>query len=56
MLSDNNNVISENKLEALHYYWKTLSVSSTYVEAMLGAARVLRKYGERSRLFQLVTR
>ncbi|XP_022919760.1 protein O-mannosyl-transferase TMTC1-like [Onthophagus taurus] len=45
-----------NRIQALKYYWKALAVSPTYTEAMMGAARVLRKFGDYGRLFQLVTR
>lgn len=45
-----------NYLEALHYYWKCLRVSSSNQDAIVGVAKILRKYGQKSRLFQLVTR
>ncbi|KAJ8932861.1 hypothetical protein NQ314_014389 [Rhamnusium bicolor] len=48
--------ISGNYKEALHYYWKSLQISSAHQEAIIGAAKLLRKFGQKSRLFQLVTR
>ncbi|XP_044259420.1 protein O-mannosyl-transferase TMTC1-like [Tribolium madens] len=43
-------------LKALHFYWKALSVCTSYQEAMLGASKILRKFGQSSRIFQLITR
>ncbi|KAJ3664559.1 hypothetical protein Zmor_000116 [Zophobas morio] len=43
-------------MTALHYYWRALSVCTSYDESMMGAAKILRKFGQSSRLFQLVTR
>ncbi|KAJ8951979.1 hypothetical protein NQ318_010724 [Aromia moschata] len=32
--------------EALHYYWKSLRISPSHQEAVVGAARLLRKFGQ----------
>ncbi|KRT81288.1 hypothetical protein AMK59_6255 [Oryctes borbonicus] len=45
-----------NRIAALKYYWRALALSPSYMEAMVGAARILRKSGDYGRLFQLVTR
>ncbi|XP_017769506.1 PREDICTED: transmembrane and TPR repeat-containing protein 1-like [Nicrophorus vespilloides] len=41
---------------SLKYYWRSLSVSPTYLEGVMGATRILRKFGDHARLFQLITR
>ncbi|KAI4459977.1 hypothetical protein MML48_6g00013073 [Holotrichia oblita] len=45
-----------NRAAALKQYWRALALSPSYIEAILGAARILRKSGDHGRLFQLVTR
>lgn len=50
------NYFSGNYLEAIRFYWSALSASPSYQESMLGASRILRKSGQHSRLFQLITR
>lgn len=45
-----------NNMFALKYYWNALSASPSYLEALMGASRILRKLGNKSRIFQLVTR
>ncbi|KAG5867553.1 hypothetical protein JTB14_025145 [Gonioctena quinquepunctata] len=45
-----------NYYEALNYFWKTLKITPTHQEAIAGAAKLLRKLGQKSRLFQLQTR
>ncbi|KAK9710450.1 Protein O-mannosyl-transferase TMTC, DUF1736 [Popillia japonica] len=45
-----------NRAAALKQYWRALALSPSYMEAILGAARILRKSGDHGRLFQLVTR
>ncbi|XP_074034242.1 protein O-mannosyl-transferase TMTC1, partial [Leptinotarsa decemlineata] len=42
--------------KALHYFWETLKMSPSHQEAVAGAAKLLRKFGQKSRLFQLQTR
>ncbi|CAH1111653.1 unnamed protein product [Psylliodes chrysocephalus] len=41
---------------AIVYFWKALRISPDQHEAIIGAANILRKSGQKSRLFQLVTR
>lgn len=43
-------------MNALLLYWKALSVCTSYQDAMLGASKILRKFGQSSRLLQLITR
>ncbi|XP_018575559.1 transmembrane and TPR repeat-containing protein 1-like, partial [Anoplophora glabripennis] len=45
-----------NYQDALRYYWKSLKISASHQEAVIGAAKILRRSGQKSRLFQLVTR
>lgn len=45
-----------NNIAALKHYWQALALSPSYIEAMVGTARLLRKSGDRGRLFQLITR
>ncbi|KAK4881247.1 hypothetical protein RN001_004566 [Aquatica leii] len=45
-----------NYIKSIKYYWDALATSPSYQESMLGASRILRKFGQFSRLFQLVTR
>ncbi|XP_056640084.1 protein O-mannosyl-transferase TMTC1-like [Diorhabda sublineata] len=42
--------------DALWYYWKSLQISPTHEKALVGAARILQKVGQKARLFQLITR
>nr|CAH7716008.1 unnamed protein product [Callosobruchus chinensis] len=42
--------------ESLRHYHRSLQISPTYKEAFIGVARVLRKLGQSSRLFQIITR
>ncbi|CAG9860211.1 unnamed protein product [Phyllotreta striolata] len=42
--------------EALKHYWKSLQISPAHQEALIGTAKLLKKLGQKSRLFQLVTR
>ncbi|CAH1154750.1 unnamed protein product [Phaedon cochleariae] len=43
-------------LQALVYYWRSLKSSPQHQEAVNGACKLLRKFGQKSRLFQLLTR
>ncbi|XP_050503380.1 protein O-mannosyl-transferase TMTC1-like [Diabrotica virgifera virgifera] len=45
-----------NYREALWHYWRSLQISPTHQEAILGAAKLLQKFGQKARLFQLITR
>ncbi|XP_050507114.1 protein O-mannosyl-transferase TMTC1-like [Diabrotica virgifera virgifera] len=45
-----------NYQQAIYYYWKALRVSPSHYDAIIGTANVLRKFGQKSRLFQLLTR
>nr|CAI5822628.1 unnamed protein product [Callosobruchus analis] len=42
--------------EALQFYWKALRISGYHQEAIISAAKALRKIGQECRLFQLITR
>ncbi|XP_049821473.1 protein O-mannosyl-transferase TMTC1-like [Aethina tumida] len=45
-----------NYLEAMRYYWRSLRLSPSHRSSMQGISKLLRKFGQKSRLFQLVTR
>ncbi|XP_056640085.1 protein O-mannosyl-transferase TMTC1-like [Diorhabda sublineata] len=45
-----------NYKDALWHYWKSLQISPTHEEALAGAAKILQKFGQKARLFQLITR
>ncbi|XP_031337638.1 protein O-mannosyl-transferase TMTC1-like isoform X2 [Photinus pyralis] len=42
-------------IKSIKYYWKALAASNFHQESMLGASRILKKFGQYSRLFQLIT-
>ncbi|KAL3276618.1 hypothetical protein HHI36_011990 [Cryptolaemus montrouzieri] len=45
-----------NSISASKVYWTVLRTSSSYQEAMLKISKILRKTGQKSRLFQTLTR
>nr|XP_023016099.1 transmembrane and TPR repeat-containing protein 1-like [Leptinotarsa decemlineata] len=42
--------------DGITHYWKSLQISPSHQEALIGAAKILRRIGQSSRLFQLTTR
>lgn len=45
-----------NHLEALKFYWKSLRISATHRESVIGVFKHLRKFGQKARMFQMLTR
>ncbi|XP_066255815.1 protein O-mannosyl-transferase TMTC1-like [Euwallacea similis] len=45
-----------NHLEALKFYWKSLRTCATHRESAIGVFKYLRKFGQKARMFQMLTR
>ncbi|XP_050292837.1 protein O-mannosyl-transferase TMTC1-like isoform X2 [Anthonomus grandis grandis] len=45
-----------NHLEALKYYWTSLGICAGHREAVIGVFRHFRKFGQKARAFQMLTR
>lgn len=43
-------------LEALKFYWKSLRISATHRESVIGVFKHFRKFGQKARMFQMLTR